>query len=102
MSPYEQLAELAERALSLAEADRLDELNEVLARGERLSATLPERPPPSARAPLARAVASQERLSAHLGSRLAATRTELARVGRSRDAATAYTLPPPATLNRTA
>jgi hypothetical protein len=102
MSPYEQLAELAERALTLAEADQLDELNEVLARGEALAATLPERPPPSARAPLARAVATQERLSAHLGSRLAATRSELARVGRSRDAASAYAGPPAATLERTA
>ncbi len=102
MSPYEQLADLAEQALALAEEDELDQLNEVLARGEALAATLPERPPPSARAALARAVASQERLSARLAVRLAATRSELQRVGRGREAASAYAGTPTPTLERQA
>jgi len=102
LSPYERLADLAEEALTLAETDQLEELNEVLARGEALAAELPERPPPSARAALARAVTSQERLSARLGSRLAATRTELERVGAGREAAGAYAGTPTPTLERTA
>lgn len=102
MSPYEQLAEIAEEALGLVEEDRLDSLNQVLARGEELAARLPERPPPSARAALARAVASQERLSARLGARLAATRTELERARRGRDAAGAYAGAPAPALDRTA
>jgi flagellar basal body rod protein FlgB len=64
------------------------------------SAKLAERPPGSARAALARAVASQERLSARLAGCLAATRTELERVGR--DAAASYAGPPTPTLERTA
>jgi hypothetical protein len=102
LSPYEQLAVLAEEALTLADDDQLDELNAVLARGEALAATLPELPPPSARAALARAVATQERLSARLGSRLAASRAELDRVSRGREAASAYGGAAAPTLDRSA
>jgi hypothetical protein len=102
LSPYEQLAALAEEALALADDDQLDELNAVLARGEALAATLPQAPPPSARGALARTVASQERLSARLGNRLAATRAELDRVGRGREAASAYGAAPAPTLERSA
>ncbi|MGV1048950.1 MAG: flagellar basal body rod protein FlgC [Solirubrobacterales bacterium] len=55
-----------------------------------LSASLPGHPPAAARADLERAAAAQAQLSARLGASLDATRAEIGRVGRGRDAARSY------------
>lgn len=90
MTPYEELAELAESALPLAEQGKLEDIAAALDRCEALAATLPERPPASALPAIERALAAQDRLRARLGSSLAAVRTELDQVDRGRRTAGAY------------
>jgi hypothetical protein len=97
--PYEELAELAEAALELAEPDRVHDLTEIFARTSALTATLPHRPPASARPALERAAAAQQRLQDRLGSDLLAARDELDHVSRGRRAARAYGIAAPKALD---
>ncbi|HEX8753691.1 MAG TPA: hypothetical protein VF731_09775 [Solirubrobacterales bacterium] len=97
--PYEELADLAEAALELAEQDRVHDLAEIFARSSELTATLHHRPPASARPALERAAAAQQRLQDQLGSALLAARTELDHVSRGRRAARAYGVAAPKALD---
>ncbi len=97
--PYAELADLAEAAAALVEEERVGELEAIFSRSEAITATLPERPPASARSALERAAAAQERLRGRLGASLEATREQLERVGRGRRAAHSYGGPATATLD---
>lgn len=100
--PYEELAELAEAGLALAEQDRLDELADLFDRSSAIAAELPDEPPPSARPALERAAAAQDRLRARIGASLAGTRSELDQADRGRRAARSYGATAPALVDRSA
>lgn len=88
--PYAELADLAEAAAALAEAERFEELGPLFERSAAIAAELPEQPPRSARPQLERAAAAQRRLRARAGTSLEETRSELEMVGRRRRAAHSY------------
>lgn len=88
--PYDELARLAEEAATLAEQDRLDELEPIFDRSAAVARSLPNEPPATARSALERAAAAQQRVAARLGSSLAELRVELDRVERGRNAARSY------------
>ena len=88
--PYEELAELAEASVELAEQDRIEELKPLFERSTALTASLPALPPRSALPALERAAAAQEQLQAKLGESLLAAREEMDLVSRGRRAARAY------------
>jgi hypothetical protein len=97
--PYARLAELAEAAAALAEQGRVEELDAIFERSGAIAASLPARPPRSARPQLERAAAAQERLGTTLGASLDATRAELELIDRGRRATRSYGGPPAAGLN---
>jgi hypothetical protein len=88
--PYLRLAELAETEQRLVEEGHLEQLEPHYEEATAIVATLPERPPESAREPLERAARAQEAVAALLGTGLAETRAELGRLRRGRDLASAY------------
>jgi hypothetical protein len=104
-APYERLAELAERELAIVcafEPHRIDELLDVIEERNALVATLPERPPALARAPLARAAALQQRTTATLTRLRGELGRSLGELERARRAARGYgmQLPRRARLDR--
>ena len=90
MSPYAQLAAMAETERDLALAGRYDELAAVQARRASLFASLPDRPPAEAEPHLRRAAAAQAPATAALGAAVAVARREAVRVERGRGAVAAY------------
>jgi hypothetical protein len=97
MTPYELIADIAERELALVDAGALERLPSLHAERAALLATLPARPPADARVALSRAAATQARVTATLEARMVAVRDELSRLGRGKTAVRGYmpvTAPP--------
>ena len=90
MTAYDALADIAERELELVSAGTLDDLAALYDRRDAVVATLPARPPASARAALERAATIQGLVSEVLQERLRATGTELRRLGQGRTAVNGY------------
>ena len=90
MTPYDALAELAERELELVGAGAVDELPELRARRDALVAGLPPSPPAAARPSLERAVAIQNRVTIALAERLRDSGLELRRLSHGRTAMAGY------------
>jgi len=91
--PYERLAAIAEQELALVSAFALERVGELVALAQQrttLVASLPARPPASARAALARAAALQERTTAALSVLVAELGRDLNGVDRARRAARGY------------
>ena len=91
MSPYEALAELAERELELVSAGEVEELEALQLERTELVAALPDTPPPAARPSLEHAARLQTRTSAVLAERLREAGAELRHLGRGRTAIAGYT-----------
>lgn len=101
-TPYERLAQLAERELALVtafEPERIGELVALQQTRTTLVASLPERPPAAARAALLRAHEAQLRTTAALTVLCDQLGHELGDVDRGRQAARGYgAVPPPLPL----
>ncbi len=98
-APYERLAELAERELALVtafEPSRIGELVALQQSRTTLVSSLPEKPPPGARAALLRAHEAQQRTTAALTVLCDQLGHELGDVDRGRRAARGYAALPPA------
>jgi hypothetical protein len=91
--PYQRIAELGELELELVSGGRWEELAELGSEREQLIASLPPLPPHTAREPLEKAAALQQRVSAELSRSIALAREGLGRVDRSRRAAAGYAPP---------
>lgn len=105
-APYERLAELAERELALVIAfdpARIGELVALQQTRTTLAASLPARPPPTARAALLRAHECQQRTTAALTVLCDQLGRELGDLDRTRRAARGYGTGAPArpVLDRT-
>jgi hypothetical protein len=92
-TPYEALADIAERELELVSAGALDRLPELRAERDELVAKLPGTPPATARAALERTAALQARVTAVLEERLGQTGADLRRLTRGRTAVRGYAPP---------
>ena len=93
MTPYEALAELAERELELVSAGTLDDLPALHQRRDTLVAALPAAPPPAARPALERAAAVQALVAEVLTEGMQAASAELGRLGHGRTAVNGYAPP---------
>lgn len=93
MSPYDALAQLAERELELVNAGAMDSLSEIYDRRRALVATLPAAPPATARPALERAAELHARVIAVLEERLRDTGAELRRLSHGRTAMRGYAPP---------
>lgn len=93
MSPYEALAQLAERELELVSAGTLDDLPALHQRRDALVAALPAAAPSAARPALERAAAVQALVSQVLAEGLHAASAELRKVGHGRAAVNGYAPP---------
>ena len=97
--PYSRLADLAERERTLVAEGRFEELDALGAVRERLIATLPERPPATARPALERAAALQREVTAALTAARDEVAAELRRLDLGRTTMRGYGAgAPPATL----
>jgi hypothetical protein len=94
-APYETLARIVERELELIGEGRLDELVALKAERAALVATLPERPPASARPALERAALMQRRVAIEIMRRREAVVLELSRLEQVRRTAEGYAPPRP-------
>jgi hypothetical protein len=92
-TPYEALAEIAERELELVSAGAMERLPELRAERHALVATFPDVPPATAKAALERTAALQARVTAVLEERLVETGAELRRLTRGRTAVRGYAPP---------
>ena len=90
MSPYDALADLAERELELAAAGEAGELAELQAERSALVAALPAMPPAEARPALERAATIQGLVTDLLAERVRESGGELGRVARGRSAIQGY------------
>jgi dihydroorotase-like cyclic amidohydrolase len=88
--PYGLLVVLAERERRLVDDGRIDELAALAEERAALVATLPSRPPASARPALERAASLQRATTAALQAALLATRREMESVRTRNKAARAY------------
>jgi hypothetical protein len=93
MTAYEALADLAERELELVNAGAVDRLSSIHEQRNALMATLPARPPATARPALERAARLQESVSARLQQRMTETGSELRRLTQGRTAMRGYAPP---------
>jgi HEAT repeat protein len=93
MSPYDALAEIAQRELDLVSAGALERLPELREQRNAVVAALPATPPAEARSALERAAMLQARISAILEERLGETGAELRRLTQGRTAMRGYTPP---------
>jgi hypothetical protein len=93
MSPYDALADIAQRELDLVNAGDVERLPELHAARDAVVAALPDTPPPAARPALERAAQLQSRTSAILGERLQETGSELRRLSQGRTAMHGYAPP---------
>jgi hypothetical protein len=90
VSPYDALAELAQRELQLVSAGEVEKLSELQLERSALVAALPAAPPPDARPSLERANALQARVTAALDERVGAAGSELRHLNRGRTAMVGY------------
>jgi len=90
VSPYDALAELAQRELQLVSTGEVDKLPELELERSALVASLPGTPPPQAQPSLERAAALQARVTAALDERLGAAGSELRHLNRGRTAMAGY------------
>jgi hypothetical protein len=98
-APYERLAELAERELTLVSAFELSRIGELVALAQErttLVASLPAQPPAAARAALVRAAECQQRTTALLARICHDVGRELGDVDHARRAARGYAVAAPA------
>jgi hypothetical protein len=90
MTPYEALAELAQRELELVSAGTMERLPALREQRNALLASLPPVPPPTARPALERTARLQESVTARLEERRAEIGAELRRLTRGRTAMRGY------------
>jgi len=93
MSPYDALADIAERELELVSAGAVDRLSELHAQRHAIVATLPTTPPATARPALERAAGLHARVTALLEERMRDTGAELRRLSQGRTAMRGYAPP---------
>jgi hypothetical protein len=93
MSPYDALAEIAQRELDIISAGAMERLPELRAERDAVVAALPDTPPPAARPALERTAQLQSRISAILEERLQETGAELRRLTKGRTAMRGYAPP---------
>ena len=93
MSPYDALADIAQRELDLVNAGAVDRLSELHAQRHAILATLPSTPPATARPALERAADLHARVTAALEERLRDTGVELRRLTQGRTAMRGYAPP---------
>ena len=93
MSPYDALADIAQRELELVSAGAVDRLSELHAQRHAIVATLPAKPPASARPALERAAELHARVTALLEERMRETGVELRRLSHGRTAMRGYAPP---------
>ena len=93
MTPYDALAEIAERELELVSAGAVEQLPELREERSAIVASLPATPPAAARAALERTAALQSRVTAVLEERLQETGAELRRLSHGRTAVRGYSPP---------
>ena len=93
MTSYEALAELAERELELVSAGEMERLPALRERRSTLLASLPPKPPATARPALERTAALQARVTEVLQQRLQETGAELRRLTHGRTAMRGYRPP---------
>jgi hypothetical protein len=90
MSPYDALAEIAERELDLITAGAVEKLSALHAERDAIVATLPARPPATARPALERAARLHDRAIGELQARLHVTGAELRKLSHGRTAMRGY------------
>jgi HEAT repeat protein len=90
---YSELVELAQRELELVRREAYDHLPEVWEQRADLIESLPATPPAEARAALERATQLNGDSAAILEERMAATKSELGRLSRGRQAVRGYAPP---------
>jgi hypothetical protein len=93
MSPYDALADIAQRELELVKAGAVDRLSELHAQRHAIVATLPVMPPATARPALERAAELHARVIEALQERLRDTGGELRRLTQGRTAMRGYAPP---------
>lgn len=93
MSPYDALADIAQRELELVSAGAVERLSALHAERHAIVATLPATPPATARPALERAAALHARVTALLEERLSNTGAELRRLTQGRTAMRGYAPP---------
>jgi flagellar protein FliT len=93
MSPYDALANIAERELELVRAGAVDKLSALHAQRSAIVATLPAAPPATAKPALERAAALHASVIAALEERMRTTGAELRRLSQGRTAMRGYTPP---------
>jgi hypothetical protein len=93
MSPYDALADIAQRELELVNAGAVDRLSELHAQRHAIVATLPSAPPATARPALERAAKLHARVIEALEERLRDTGGELRRLTQGRTAMRGYAPP---------
>jgi hypothetical protein len=89
-APYEALAQLGELELELIGEGRVEELPELWQARDALLATLPQTPPPAARAALERCALMQKRIRIEIVRCQEEVLRELAKVHRAQRMARAY------------
>ena len=90
MTPYDALADLAERELELVSAGDVEGLPALHERRDALVATLPQRPPLEAAPSLERAAAAQSKVTLALAERLRESGAELRKLSTGRTAMARY------------
>jgi hypothetical protein len=90
VTPYDALADIAERELELVTAGAVDRLSELHAQRHAIVATLPATPPITAKPALERAAQLHARVTAELEARLRDTGAELRKLNQGRTAMRGY------------
>ena len=90
MSPYDALADIAERELELVRAGAVHELSELHAQRNAIVATLPAKPPLTAKPALERAAELHASVIAALEERMHGTGIELRKLSQGRTAMRGY------------
>jgi hypothetical protein len=93
MSPYDALADIAQRELELVSAGAVDKLSELHAQRHAIVATLPPTPPATARPALERAAGLHAQVTALLQERMRETAAELRKLTQGRTAMRGYAPP---------
>lgn len=93
MSPYDALADIAERELELVRAGAVDKLSALHAQRTAITASLPDVPPPTAKPALERAAELHARVIAALEERMRGTAVELRKLSKGRTAMRGYAPP---------
>ena len=93
VSPYDALAEIAQRELELVRAGAVDKLSALHAQRNAITATLPATPPATAKPALERAAELHARVIAALEDRMRGTAGELRKLSQGRTAMRGYAPP---------